>query len=237
MTILALKVDNLHIKSYNKDVISMLSFSVEKQTIYGIFGPTGSGKTDILKAILGLKKIKNGDIYLLDKKIPDINILRYVGYIPKQRKLFPLLTVEENLYFFGRNYGLTRAQIEWKADELLQITSLKNEKKKKIKDLTFDQQVMVSFISSLVHCPTFIILDEPLTGLSLPLSQFITQQIYYQKEQGNTILFTSSNISEASICDKILVLSKGKSLMEEKPSAILKLTGAKNIEEAVLRLQ
>lgn len=237
MAVLALKVDNLHIRSYNNDIISMLSFYVEKQTIYGIFGPTGSGKTDILKAILGLKKIKNGEINLLDKKMPDINILRYVGYIPKQRRLFPLLTVEENLYFFARNYGLTKAQIQWKMDELLQITSLKNEKKKKIKDLTFDQKIMVSFICALVHCPTFIILDEPLTGLSLTLSQFIIQQIFYQKEQGNTILFTSSNINEASICDKILILSKGKSIMEEKPSAILKLTGAKNIEEAILRLQ
>jgi ABC-2 type transport system ATP-binding protein len=237
MAILALKVDNLSIKSGKKDLLSMLSFSVEKQSIYGIFAPTGSGKTDILNAIMGLKKVKNGEITLLDKKMPDFSILRFVGYIPKQRKIFPLLTLEENLYFFGRNYGMTKAQIDWKSEELLSITNLKNLKKTKIKDLTFDQQVMASFICCLVHCPSFLILDDPLGGMSLPLSQFIIQQLYYQKEQGNTVLFTSSNINDANICDKILILSRGKELIEEKPSAILKLTNSKTLDEAILRLQ
>ncbi|MCR4422324.1 MAG: ABC transporter ATP-binding protein [Spirochaetales bacterium] len=237
MAILALKVDNLSIRSGKKDLVSMLSFSIEKQSIYGIFAPTGSGKTDILKAIIGLKKVKNGEINLLDKKMPDFSILRFVGYIPKQRKIFPLLTIEENLYFFGRNYGMTKGQIEWKSEELLSITNLKNLKKTKIKDLSFDQQVMASFICSLVHCPSFLILDDPLSGMSLPLSQFIIQQIYYQKEQGNTVLFTSSNINDANICDKILILSRGKELIEEKPSAILRLTNSKTLDEAILRLQ
>jgi ABC-2 type transport system ATP-binding protein len=186
---------------------------------------------------MGLKKVKNGEITLLDKKMPDFSILRFVGYIPKQRKIFPLLTLEENLYFFGRNYGMTKAQIDWKSEELLSITNLKNLKKTKIKDLTFDQQVMASFICCLVHCPSFLILDDPLGGMSLPLSQFIIQQLYYQKEQGNTVLFTSSNINDANICDKILILSRGKELIEEKPSAILKLTNSKTLDEAILRLQ
>ncbi len=236
MAITTLKVDNLCINSGRKDLISMLSFTVEKQSIYGIFAPTGSGKSQILKAIMGLKKIKNGKIILLDKEMPDYSILRFVGYIPKQRKIFPLLTVEENLYFFGRNYGMTKAQIDWKSEELLSITNLKNLKKTKIKELDFDQQIMASFICSLIHCPSFIILDDPLSGMSASLSQFIIQQLYYQKEQGNTILLTSSNINDANICDKILILSKGKGLIEEKPSAILKLTNSKTLDEAILRL-
>lgn len=237
MAILALKADNLTIKSGKKDLVSMLSFSVEKQTIYGIFAPTGSGKTEILKTIMGFKKIKKGEVFLLDKKIPYNPILRFVGYIPKNRKIYHLLTIEENLYFFGRTYGMTKAQIAWKTDELLNSTSLINFKKTKVKDLTFDQQVMASFICSLIHCPSLLIFDDPLNGMSLPLSQFITQQIYYQKEQGNTVIFSSSNINDASICDKILILAKGKAIIEEKPSAILKLTGAKTLDEAILRLQ
>lgn len=237
MAITALRVENLSIRNGKKDLISMLSFNVEKQSIYGIFAPTGSGKTDLLKIIMGLKKSKKGEVHLLDKKMPDNSILRFVGYIPKQRKIYPLLTVEENLYFFARNYGLTKAQISWKTEELLNQTSLLNFKKTKIKDLNYDQQMMVSFTCSLIHCPSFIILDDPLNGVSLPLAHFISEQIYYQKEQGNTILFTSSNINDASYCDKILILSKGKAIIEEKPSAILKLTGAKSLDEAVLRLQ
>ena len=220
-----------------KEIVSMLSFSVEKQSIYGIIAPTGSGKTEILKIIMGLKRTKNGLIELLDKKMPDNSILRFVGYIPKQRKIFPLLTVEENFYFFGRTYGLTKAQIKWRTDELLNMTSLANFKKTKVKELNFDHQMMISFLCTLVHCTSFIIMDEPLSGLSLPLSQFLIQQIYYQKEQGNTILFTSSNINDAYICDKICILSKGKAIIEESPDAIMKITGSKTMDEAVLRLQ
>lgn len=237
MSILALKVDNLSIKSGKNNILSMLSFSVEKQTIYGIFAPTGSGKTDILKTIIGLKKIKSGEVYLLDKKMPYAPVLRYVAYIPKQREIYQYLTVEENLSFFAKTYGLIKSQISWKTDELLKISSLTNYRKVKVKDLNFDQKVTVSFLCSLIHCPSFIILDDPLSGMSIHLTQFIIQQIYYQKEQGNTILFTSSNINDAAICDRILILSKGRQIIEESPSAILKLTGAKSLDEAVLRLQ
>ncbi|GEM_PF-1785034 len=237
MPIIALRVENLTPKNDNKDLASMLSFSVEKQSIYGIIAPTGSGKTDILKIILGLQKPKNGFVELLDKKMPDHSILRFVGYIPKQRKIFPLLTVEESFYFFGKIYGLTKAQINWRTDELLKLTSLTSLKKARIKDLNFDEQTKISFLCTLVHCPSFIIMDDPLNGMSLPLAQFLVQQIYYQKEQGNTILFTSTNINDASICDKICVLSRGKLIIEESPSAILKITNSKTLDEAVLRLQ
>ncbi len=236
MATIALKVDNLTIKRGKKELVSMLSFSVKKQSIYGIIAPTGSGKTEILKTIMGFKKPNNGYVEVLDKKMPDRSILRYVSYIPKQRKIFSNLTLEENLYFFGRIYGLTKGQIEWRIDELINISSLKNERKTLVKDLKFDDQVKVSFLCSLVHCPSLIIIDDPFIGLSLPLVQFLYQQILYQKEQGNTILLTSSNINDSQICDKICILSKGLVLIEENPSAILKITNAKSFDEAILRL-
>ena len=236
MDILALNAENLQIKTENKFIYDMLSFSVEKNTIYGIIAPTGSGKTQIIQTILGIKKPLKGKIELLGEKIPDRKILRFIGYLPKQKVISSLLTVEENLYYFARMYGLTYGQIKWKATELLMIFGLKDKANIRVSSISFDDKVKVAFATCLIHCPMLLILDDPFGGMSVQLTQFLYEHIKYQKEQGNTVIFTSQNVQDAMICDKVLILHSGRLLIEAKPQDIIAMTKAKSIEEAVIRL-
>jgi len=209
-----LKVEKV-IKKYG-DLIAVnnLSFSVDEGEIFGLLGLNGAGKTTTFRMILGLLDDYDGNIYLNNKKI-DYSVTDKIGFLTEERSLLLKLTVLEQIKFYGILKGMKESDIEKRLDYYLEKFDIKDYKNKKIKELSKGNQQKIQFISSIIHEPKLLILDEPFSGLD-PLNVELFKNVILElKKKGTSIIFSSHRMEHVELfCDKIVVLVKGKSVLE-----------------------
>jgi len=209
-----LKVENVT-KKYDKlTAVNNLSFSVNEGEIFGLLGLNGAGKTTTFRMILGLLDDYTGSIYLDNNKI-DYSITDKIGFLTEERSLLLKLTVLEQIKFYGILKGMKESDIETKLDYYLDKFDIKDYKNKKIKELSKGNQQKIQFISAIIHEPKLLILDEPFSGLD-PLNVELFKNIILDlKNKGTIIIFSSHRMEHVELfCDKIVVLVKGKSVLE-----------------------
>ena len=209
-----LRVENVTKKYGELTAVDNLSFSVEKGEIFGLLGLNGAGKTTTFRMILGLLDDYTGNIYLDNKKI-DYNITDKIGFLTEERSLLLKLTVLEQIKFYGILKGMEESKIEEKLDYYLDKFDIKDYKNKKIKELSKGNQQKIQFISAIIHEPKLLILDEPFSGLD-PLNVELFKEVILElKKKGTSIIFSSHRMEHVELfCDKIVVLVKGKSVLE-----------------------
>lgn len=209
-----LRVENVTKKYGNLVAVNNLSFNVEEGEIFGLLGLNGAGKTTTFRMILGLLDDYDGNIYLDDKKI-DYSVTDKIGFLTEERSLLLKLTVLEQIKFYGILKGMTEENIEKKLDYYLDKFDIKKYKNKKIKELSKGNQQKIQFISSIIHEPKLLILDEPFSGLDPLNVELFKNVILDLKKKGTSIIFSSHRMEHVELfCDKILVLVKGKSVLE-----------------------
>lgn len=209
-----LRVENVTKRYGDLIAVNNLSFEVEKGEIFGLLGLNGAGKTTTFRMILGLLDDYDGNIYLDDKKI-DYSITDKIGFLTEERSLLLKLTVLEQIKFYGILKGMDELEVEKKLDYYLDKFGIKEYKNKKIKELSKGNQQKIQFISSIIHEPKLLILDEPFSGLD-PINVELFKKIILElKEKGTSIIFSSHRMEHVELfCDKIVVLVKGKSVLE-----------------------
>lgn len=188
-----------------------ISFSVKSGEFAAILGPTGSGKSTILKTIAGLATPLSGEIFFGEKKINDLPCeKRNVGFVFQNSSLFPHLNVFENIAFGLKVRGEKKAQE--KVEKILELTGLCGFEKRNVKTLSGGEERLVAIARSLVIDPAFLLLDEPLTGLDSRLREKLKLKIKeMQSKLKKTTVFVTHDIDEAFfLSDKIIVMNKGK---------------------------
>ena len=202
-------------KKYGELVaVNNLSFSVKEGEIFGLLGLNGAGKTTTFRMILGLLDDYDGDIYLNDQKI-SYSITDKIGFLTEERSLLLKLTVLEQIKFYGILKGMEESDIEKKLDYYLEKFDIKDYKNKKIKELSKGNQQKIQFISAIIHEPKLLILDEPFSGLDPLNVELFKKEILELKKKGTSIIFSSHRMEHVELfCDKIVVLVKGKSVLE-----------------------
>ena len=209
-----LRVENVTKKYGNLVAVNNLSFEVEKGEIFGLLGLNGAGKTTTFRMILGLLDDYEGNIYLDNKKI-DYSLTDKIGFLTEERSLLLKLTVLEQIKFYGILKGMEENEIEKKLDYYLEKFDIKDYKNKKIKELSKGNQQKIQFISSIIHEPKLLILDEPFSGLDPINVELFKKVILELKEKGTSIIFSSHRMEHVELfCDKIVVLVKGKSVLK-----------------------
>ena len=224
-----LKVENIT-KKYGENVaVNNLSFTVDDGEIFGLLGENGAGKTTTFRIIMGLIDANEGKVTLDGKKI-DYSETDNIGFVTEERSLLTKLTVQEQIEFYGTLKGLNKDTIDKRLDywlEKFEITSYKN---RKIKELSKGNQQKIQFISAIINEPKLLILDEPFTGLDPINVKLMKDAIYYLKEKGCSIIFSSHQMEYIEdFCEKLILLVKGNTILDGKLDDIKENYAKKNI--------
>ncbi len=219
--------------------VNDISFSVDKNTIFGLIGPNGSGKTTIQRMLTTILQPTSGTIKYKNHDLGngDINdIRRIIGYVPQGESLYGDLTIGENLDIFSRAYGLSDKKRQQRFDELLEKLKLKDRKNDLVKNLSGGLIKRVSIAVSLVHEPEVLFFDEITNGLDSTTRIHIWQLLKDLKKT-STIIFTTHYLDEAeNLCDKIAIMFEGKILELDEPQTIIKKYKSKDLNEVMSKI-
>lgn len=220
-----IKVENLVKKYGNHVAVDHLSFEVEKGQIYGFLGPNGAGKsttmnimTGYLAASDGLVEINGHDILTKPEAAK-----KCIGYLPEIPPLYPDMTVWEYLYFVAELKKLPKAEREDQIEEIMEMVQIEDVSERLIKNLSKGYRQRVGLAQAIIGYPDIIILDEPMVGLD-PKQIIEIRELIKRLSENHTIILSSHILSEVStICDHIMIISKGKLVASDSPEGLQKL--------------
>ena len=192
-----------------------LDLEIEPGTVYGLLGPNGSGKTTTIRMMMGILLPDSGRVELFGGA-PDFGRRSRVGYLPEERGVYEKMKVLDQLVFFGEIRGLARPLARTRAGEWLERLGLSEWASKKVQALSKGMQQKVQFISTVLHDPELLILDEPFSGLD-PINQDVLEEIVLdEKERGKTILFSTHLMEQAErLCERVCLISRSRKVLDD----------------------
>jgi len=210
----AISVDRIS-KSYGDFVaVNELSIEVKTGSIFGLLGPNGAGKSTTIRMIVNITMPDSGQITLFGRPM-NAKLQERVGYLPEDRGLYKKMKVGEQLAFFAELKGLPRQEAYRRIDAWLKRIEMTDWKNKKWEELSKGMQQKVQFVSTILHSPDLVILDEPFSGLD-PISAGLLKEIVQElKENNKTIIFSTHLMEQAEeLCDEICLISHGRKVLE-----------------------
>lgn len=208
-----LKVENVTKYYGDLKAVDNLSFEVEDGCIFGLLGLNGAGKTTTFRMIIGLIDDYTGSITLDGKKI-DYSMTDKIGFLTEERSLLTKMTVVEQVKFYAILKNMKEEDIVKRLDYYLDKFGISEYKYKKIKELSKGNQQKIQFITSIIHEPKLLILDEPFSGLDPINVELFKKEILELKEKGTSIIFSSHRMEHVELfCEKLVVLVKGKTVL------------------------
>lgn len=208
-----LKVENVTKYYGDLKAVDNLSFEVEDGCIFGLLGLNGAGKTTTFRMIMGLIDDYTGSITLDGKKI-DYSMTDKIGFLTEERSLLTKMTVVEQVKFYAILKNMKEEDIVNRLDYYLDKFGISEYKYKKIKELSKGNQQKIQFITSIIHEPKLLILDEPFSGLDPINVELFKKEILELKEKGTSIIFSSHRMEHVELfCEKLVVLVKGKTVL------------------------
>ncbi len=213
-----------------RTVVDDVSFAVRPGEIFGFLGPNGSGKTTTIRMALGIIRPDCGAVSVLGSR-PGLSALQSVGYLPEEAGLPPKARVLDIIRYLGRLKGLTYADAESRADEMLERVGLHDYLSAKVETLSQGMRQMTQFVVAVVHRPQLLILDEPFSGLD-PLNVQLMKRILSEHQQaGATIMFSTHIMADVEeMCERIALISDGKLLLFGDLGRIRRERGVKSVQ-------
>ena len=218
--------------------VSAISFDVKKGEIFGFLGANGAGKTTAMKMLIGISKPTAGKAKVVgfDVGSEAEDIKKNIGYMSQKFALYDDLTVRENITFFGGIYGLTRARIKEKTNELIEELGLQDLTDKLVGSLPLGWKQKLSFSVSLLHEPKIVFLDEPTGGVDPITRRQFWEMIYKSANNGTTIFVTTHYMDEAEYCDRVSIMVNGKIEALDTPKKLKELYNTKTMNDVFLKL-
>ena len=219
-----------------KDFVAVdgIDFEVRRGEAFGLLGPNGAGKSTTMKMIASVSQRTSGDLSILGKE-PNTQgpeIRAHLGVVPQKDLLDRELKVWENLFTYGRYFGLSRKFLKDKVEELLEFAQLTEKRMSKADDLSGGMQRRLAIARGLVNEPEILMLDEPTTGLDPQARHILWDRLFRLKEQGVTLVITTHYMDEAEqLCDRLVVMDKGKIMAEGSPAELIKKYSSKEVLE------
>lgn len=214
--------------------VNGIDFHVQKSESFGFLGPNGAGKSTTMRIIAATSQRTSGEVSVLgkDPEIQGPQIRAHLGVVPQQDNLDAQLTVSENLYIYGRYFGLPSKFIKSKINDLLEFAQLEEKRDVKVEALSGGMKRRLTIARSLVSEPDILILDEPTTGLDPQARHILWDRLFRLKEDGITLLITTHYMDEAEqLCDRLMVMDKGSIMAEGSPAALIKKYSTKEVLE------
>jgi ABC-2 type transport system ATP-binding protein len=206
-----------HLRKFyaTQKAVDDISFSVEPGTIFGLLGPNGAGKTTLLRMITGILYPDEGTILFEGKKFDPLKDVERIGYMPEERGLYKKMKIGEQALYLAQLKGLGKSE----ALELIRAWFVKLEMQswwnKKVEDLSKGMSQKLQFVTTVLHRPKLIILDEPFSGLDPVNSNIIKDEIFQLAKEGATVIFSTHRMEQVEeICDHIVLVNKGQKILD-----------------------
>jgi ABC-2 type transport system ATP-binding protein len=210
----ALTACNVTKRYTNHLALDDVSLSIPEGTIFGLLGPNGAGKTTLIRIINQIINADSGEITLFGEKLSPTHI-GTIGYLPEERGLYKKMKVGEQLIYFAQLKGLSHRDAVEKSKEWVRKFDVRDWWGKKVEDLSKGMAQKVQFISTVMHEPRLIILDEPFSGFDPVNAQVITKEILELKAKGSTIIFSTHRMETVEdLCDHIALINKSRKILE-----------------------
>lgn len=226
-------------RNATEPAVNGISFSINRNEIFGLLGPNGAGKTTTISILCGLFPPTSGKILIDGKDIhTELNSIKnIVGVVPQDIALYPTLTARENLAFYGSMYGLHGKNLKNKIEGWLQKLGLIDAAKRKVSTYSGGMKRRVNLIAGVLHSPKILFLDEPTVGVDVQSRNVIIEHLKEINAAGTTIIYTSHHIEEAqNFCTHVCIIDQGKILTEGTPSELISRNGSTNLENVFLNL-
>jgi ABC-2 type transport system ATP-binding protein len=206
-----------------------LSFSVPEGTIYGLLGPNGAGKSTTIRMLMRIMLPDEGRIRVLDSDLAHVDLDR-IGYLPEERGLYKKMKVGDVLTFFGEIKGLERREAQRRARAWLERLGLLDRAQKPVEELSKGMQQKVQFISTTLHEPELLILDEPFSGLD-PVNAGVLKDIILEyHRRGHTVVFSTHMMDQVEkLCDQICLINRGRVVLSGTLQAVKKQYGQNGV--------
>jgi lipooligosaccharide transport system ATP-binding protein len=215
-----------------------VDFDVERGEAFGFLGPNGAGKTSTMRMIGCVSPPSGGTLSILglDPVTQGADIRARLGVVPQQDTLDMELTVRENIIIYGRYFGLPRADLGKRADELIDFVQLNERANDKVEPLSGGMKRRLTIARSLVNEPEVLLLDEPTTGLDPQARHTVWDRLFRLKQRGVTLILTTHYMDEAEqLCDRLVVMDKGKIAAEGSPLELIRRYSTREVVELRFR--
>jgi ABC-2 type transport system ATP-binding protein len=226
-------VDRVTKRFAGHTAVDALSLSVPSGVIYGLLGPNGAGKTTTIRMIMNIYEPDAGTVRLFGQAGGGRDHAARIGYLPEERGLYPRMRVLDVLVFLAEAKGVDRRTAKAKATEWLERLGLADWRLRKVSELSKGMQQKVQFISTILHDPDLVILDEPFSGLDPVNSQVLRDTVVDWGRRGKTILFSTHIMEHAEkLCDQLCIIARGRKLVDGLLSTVKQTHGGKHVTVA-----
>jgi ABC-2 type transport system ATP-binding protein len=233
--------DTIHTHKLRKEfedlvAVDDLDLRIGGGLLYGMIGPNGSGKTTAIKMLVGLLKPTAGKAYVLGEKVPIVNNIARIGYMPQEMAIYTDLTVHENLELFSALYSMDRETFRQREHELLKVIDLSDREDSLVSQLSGGMKHRVSLACTLIHDPEVVFLDEPTVGVDPELRVGFWKYFADLKKRGKTVVLTTHYMDEAVRCDIVGMMRLGKLIGEGTPRELMASTATSDLESAFMAM-
>ncbi|WP_444875240.1 ABC transporter ATP-binding protein [Nocardioides campestrisoli] len=216
------------------EAVRGIDVEVRRGEAFGFLGPNGAGKSSTMRMIAAVSPVSGGDLRILgmDPAVDGPAIRARLGVCPQEDTLDNELNVFDNLYIYGRYFGIPRAQVRERAEELLEFVQLTEKRKARVEDLSGGMKRRLTIARSLISSPELLLLDEPTTGLDPQARHVLWDQLYRLKHAGVTLVLTTHYMDEAEqLCDRLVVMDKGVVAAEGSPRELIETHATREVAE------
>ncbi|MGZ5403958.1 MAG: ABC transporter ATP-binding protein [Nocardioides sp.] len=216
------------------EAVKGIDVDVRRGEAFGFLGPNGAGKSSTMRMIAAVSPVSGGTLSILgmDPATDGPTIRGRLGVCPQEDTLDNELNVHDNLYIYGRYFGIDKATVRQRTDELLEFVSLTEKAKSKVEDLSGGMKRRLTIARSLINSPDLLLLDEPTTGLDPQARHVLWDQLFRLKHAGVTLVITTHYMDEAEqLCDRLVVMDKGLIVAEGSPRELIDAHSTREVAE------
>lgn len=215
-------------------VLKDINLEIPNGYIYGLLGPSGCGKTTLVKIIAGILEANSGETYVLGQAMPQLELMNKIGYMAQSDALYSSLSGGENLQFFGAIYGMSKAKIKERTEEVMELVNLADAIHKPVQAYSGGMRRRLSLAMAIMHKPEVLVLDEPTVGIDPLLRKSIWEEFDKLAAQGITLLVTTHVMDEADKCHNLAMIRDGQLIAKGTSRGLQERIGAQSIEEAFI---
>ncbi|HET6168481.1 MAG TPA: ABC transporter ATP-binding protein [Marmoricola sp.] len=216
------------------EAVRGIDVSVRKGEAFGFLGPNGAGKSSTMRMVAAVSPVTGGSLRILgmDPAVDGPKIRARIGVCPQEDTLDTELNVRDNLYIYGRYFGLPRPEVRRRVDELLEFVQLTEKASAKVEDLSGGMKRRLTIARSLINRPEVLLLDEPTTGLDPQARHVVWDRLFRLKQQGVTLVLTTHYMDEAEqLCDRLVEMDKGLNVAEGSPLELIRTYSTREVAE------
>ncbi|MDE0351927.1 MAG: ABC transporter ATP-binding protein [bacterium] len=214
--------------------VDAIGFSVASGEVFGFLGPNGAGKSSTMRMIGAVSPVTSGRlrVFGLDPATDGRHIRSRLGVVPQDDSLDMELSVEENLYIYGRYYDIPRREIRARIDELIDFAQLRERRTSRVDPLSGGMKRRLTIARGLINRPDLLLLDEPTTGLDPQARHVLWDRLYRLKQDGVTQIITTHYMDEAEqLCDRLVIMDRGRIVAEGSPRGLIETHATREVLE------